>query len=152
MTRHVMEPGSPGCHDRRMEPSAVTDPNAQLRRVLGANATTSGLAGLMAVFASERVDDWLDTGHSGWVRVVGAGLVAFALAVVAISRSDEQHLRQWVPAVSLADDAWAVVSAATIIAGWYSTSGAVLVGIIAAVVGTFAIAQMRLSRTLRVLT
>ena len=145
-----MEPGSPGCHDRRVEPSAVTDPITRLRLVLTANATTSGLAGLTALAASERVDDWLDTGHSGWVRVVGAGLVAFALAVVAISRSDEQHLRQWVPAVSGADGAWVVVSVATIIAGWYSASGAVLVGIIAGVVGTFAIAQMRLSRTLRV--
>ncbi len=131
-----------------MEPSAITDPNTRLRSVLAANATTSGLAGLTALTASGRVDHWLDTGHPAWVRVLGAGLVVFAGAAVALSRSNEQHLRRWAPAVSVADGAWVVASVATITAGWYSTSGAALVGTIAAVVGTFAIAQMRLSRTL----
>lgn len=132
-----------------MDSSVITDPITRLRFVLAVNATTSGLAGLTALTASGRVDRWLDTGHPAWVRVVGAGLVVFAVAVVALARSDEQHLRPRAPAVSVADGAWVVASVATITAGWYSTSGAVLVGIIAAVVGTFAIAQMRLSRTLR---
>ena len=81
------------------------------------------------------------------MRVIGAGLVAFALAVIALSRSNEQGLRRWVPAVSLADSGWVAASVATIIAGWYSRSGAALIGVIAAIVGTFAIAQMRLLRT-----
>ncbi len=130
-----------------MDFSANTDPITKLRFVLTANATTSGLAGLTALVAGERVDDWLDTGHSGWVRVIGAGLVAFALAVMALSRSDEQGLRRWVPAVSLADGGWVAASVATIIAGWYSRSGAALIGVIAVIVGMFAIAQMRLLRT-----
>ena len=93
-----------------MEPSAITDPITRLRLVLAANAAASGLAGLTAVVASGRLDDWLDTGHSGWVRVVGAGLVAFALAVIVLSRSNVERLRRWVPAVSAADGAWVVMS------------------------------------------
>ncbi len=130
-----------------MEFSANTDPITKLRFVLTANATTSGLAGLTALVAGARVDEWLDTANSGWVRVVGAGLVAFALAVIALSHSNEQNLRRWVPAVSMADGGWVAASIATIIAGWYSSSGAVIIGIIAAIVGTFAITQIRLLRT-----
>lgn len=147
MTQHVMESGLLGRHDRLMEFPANTDPITKLRFVLTANATTSGLAGLTAVLAGERVDDWLDTANSGWVRVVGAGLVAFALAVIALSRSTVHSLRRWVPAVSLADGGWVAASIATIIAGWYSSSGTAIIGIIAVIVGTFAITQMRLLRT-----
>jgi hypothetical protein len=130
-----------------MEFSANIDPITKLRFVLTANATTSGLAGLTALVAGERVDKWLGTAHTGWVRLIGAGLVAFALAVIALSRSNEQDLRRWVPAVSVADGSWVAASVATIIAGWYSSSGAAIIGIIAAIVGTFAITQMRLLRT-----
>ena len=147
MTQHVMDCGRLGRHDRLMELSANTRPITKLRVVLTANATTSGLAGLTALVAGERVDNWLDTGHSGWVRIIGAGLVAFALAVIALSHSNEQNLRRWVPAVSMADGGWVAASVATIIAGWYSSSGAVTIGILAAIVGTFAITQMRLLRT-----
>lgn len=147
MTQHVMESPRLGRHDRLMEFSANTDPITKLRFVLTANATTSGLAGLTALVAGERVDNWLDTAHSGWVRVIGAGLVAFALAVIALSRSNEQSLRQWVPAVSVADGGWVAASIATIIAGWFSSSGAAIIGIIAAIVGAFALTQMRLLRT-----
>ncbi len=147
MTQHIMETGRLGRHDRLMELSANADPITKLRFVLTANATTSGLAGLTALVAGERVDEWLDTAHPGWVRVIGAGLVAFALAVIALSRSNEQSLRRWVPAVSLADGGWVAASIATIIAGWYSSSGAAIIGAIATIVGTFALTQMRLLRT-----
>ena len=146
MTQHVMESGRLGRHDRLMGFSANTDPITKLRFVLTANATTSGLAGLTALVAGERVDDWLDTAHPGWVRIIGAGLVAFALAVIALSRSNEQILRRWVPAISLADSGWVAASIATIIAAWYSSSGAAIIGVIAAIVATFAITQTRLLR------
>jgi hypothetical protein len=81
------------------------------------------------------------------VRIIGAGLVAFALAVIALSRSNEQSLRRWVPTVSLADSGWVAASIATITAAWYSSSGAAIIGVIAAIVATFAITQMRLLRT-----
>lgn len=147
MTQHIMETGPHGRHDRLMEPTAVTDPIVQLRIVLRANATTSGLAGLTALVAGERIGQWLDTANSGWVRAIGAGLVLFALAVIALSRSNEQHLRRWVPIVSVADLSWVAASIATIIAGWYSASGAVIIGVIAAIVGSFALTQMKLLRT-----
>jgi hypothetical protein len=147
MTHKVMALAPADRHDRHMEPITVSDPIAQLRIVLTANAITSGLAGLGAVVAGESIADWLDSAHAGWVRVVGAGLVVFAFAVVALSRSNEQHLRRWVPAVSAADAAWVAASVATIVAGWYSTRGAITIGVMAAVVAAFALAQMQLVRT-----
>jgi uncharacterized membrane protein len=130
-----------------MDFSTDTDPITKLRLVLTANATTSGLGGLTALLAGERVDDWLGTAHPGWVRVIGAGLVAFAAAVIALSRSDVDRLRRWVPVVSLADGGWVAASVATIIAGWYSNTGAAIVGVVAAAVGTFAVTQTWLVRT-----
>lgn len=51
------------------------------------------------------------------------------------------------PAVSMADGGWVAASVATVVAGWYSSSGAAIIGIIATIVGAFAIAQMRLLRS-----
>ncbi|MDH3249734.1 MAG: hypothetical protein OEQ47_12265, partial [Acidimicrobiia bacterium] len=50
------------------------------------------------------------------------------------------------PAISLADSGWVAASIATIIAAWYSSSGAAIIGVIAAIVATFAITQTRLLR------
>jgi hypothetical protein len=122
----------------------TTDPTRQLRLVLTINATTSGVAGLTALVAGEHVARLLGTGHAGWVRIVGGGLAVFALAVLAVSRSDDQQLRRWVPAVSAADASWVAASIATVLLGWYSASGAVIVAAMAAMVATFAIAQVRL--------
>ena len=47
-----------------MDFSADTNPITKLRLVLTANATTSGLAGLTALVAGERVADWLGTAIS----------------------------------------------------------------------------------------
>ena len=146
MTQHVMESRPFRRQHRLMDFSADTNPITKLRLVLTANATTSGLAGLTALVAGERVADWLGTAYPGWVRIIGAGLVAFALAVIALSRSSERSLRRWVPTVSLADSGWVAASIATTIAGWYSSSGATIIGIIAVIVATFAITQMRLLR------
>ncbi len=147
MTQHVMESGRLSRHDRIMEVTANTDPVTKLRLVLTANATTSGLGGMTALVAGGRVDKWLDTAHPGWVRVIGAGLVGFALVVFALSRSNEQRIRRGVPAVSAADGSWVVASVATILAGWYSNRGAAIIGVMATIVATFALTQMQLLRT-----
>ena len=147
MTQEVIEPGPRRRHYQLMKNSVSARPNTQLRFVLAANGTTSGLAGLVALVDSGRVDEWLGTGHPGWVRVVGAGLVVFAFAVIALSRSNVQRVRRWVPAISVADGGWVAASFATLIAGWYSNRGTVIIAAIALVVGTFAIEQILLSPT-----
>ena len=117
----------------------TTDHIKGLRVVLRSNASTSGLGGLTALVAAERVDRWLGSGHPGWVRLVGAGLVAFACAIVALSRLREETVRRWTPAVSVADMGWVAASAVTIFAGWYSDGGAIIIAIVAAAVATFAV-------------
>ena len=121
-----------------------------LRGVLATNAATSTLGGLVALLASSWLDEeLLHTGQSGWVRVVGAGLVAFGVAVALVSRSVTDDLPVRALAVSVADAGWVVVTIATILAGWYSTSGAVLVAAVGAMVAVFGVEQAVLAHRLQ---
>ena len=120
-----------------------------LRRVLLTNATTSGLSGLAALSAGGPVSDLIGVERIGWVRVVGAGLLAFAAFVVWIATSPPARLSKEAPAISVADAAWVVGTVATIALGWYSTRGAVVMGLVGAVVGVFGATQAVLAHRLR---
>ncbi len=116
--------------------------------MLRSNALTSGLGGLVAFAAPARLDELLGTGHPGWVRLVGAGLAAFAGVVAWVSRASRPVLVRIAPLISVADAAWVVGTILTIAAGWYSNGGAVLMASVAAMVAGFSIAQATLSRRL----
>ncbi len=118
----------------------------RLRLVLRSNALTSGLGGLIALAAPGWLDELLGTGRPGWIRLVGAGLVAFAGFVALTSRASTLRLARVAPLISLADAAWVAGSVLTIAAGWYSTSGAVLMASVGVMVGAFSIAQAILSK------
>ena len=120
----------------------------RLRLVLRSNALTSGLGGLVAVAAPGWLDELLGTGHPGWVRLVGAGLVAFAGVVALVSRASTPLLVRFAPMISVADALWAAGTILTIAAGWYSNGGAVLMALVAAMVTGFSIAQATLSKRL----
>ncbi len=117
-----------------------------LRSVLRANALTSAVGGLVAAAVPGTLDRLLGTGHPGWVRITGVGLVAFAGAVLAVARSRPERRRRDALAVSAADATWVVASFATIMAGWFSTGGAVAVALVAAMVATFGATQLVLAR------
>jgi hypothetical protein len=116
--------------------------------VLRSNALTSGLGGLVAVAAPARLDELLGTDYPGWVRLVGAGLAAFAGVVALVSRASRPVSVRVAPLISVADASWVVGSILTIAAGWYSNTGAVLMAAVAWMVGAFSIAQATLSRRL----
>lgn len=123
-------------------------PESTLRLVLRANAATSGLGGLTALLAGGATAELLGTGDTTWVRIVGAGLVAFAVFVAVIASSSTKRLRQEVPVISAGDLAWVVGTIATIALGWYSTRGALAMGAVGAMVGAFAVTQARFVRRL----
>jgi hypothetical protein len=125
-------------------PSRVDE--RRLRWVLGANAATSALAGSVAVVAPSWLDDVLGTGHPGWVSAVGLGLLVIAIDVLLVARSDRARLIAGTRLVVAADVAWVAATIITIALGWYSSGGAVVMGIAAIGVADFAIAQHMLRR------
>ena len=132
--------------------SSQRSPDGLLRIVLRSNATTSGLGGIVAAAAPGPIDDILGTGQQGWVRLVGIGLVLFAASVVATSRLDVGQMRRLVPGISAGDGSWVVGSVVAIALGWFSTGGAVVIGLVALMVGAFGVAQALLVQQLSTVT
>jgi hypothetical protein len=119
-----------------------------LRMVLRANAATSAAAGAVAAALPHWLDDVLGTGHPGWVRVVGLGLLLIAVEVLMVARADSSHLLSGTRLIVGADTAWVVATIATIAAGWYDTTGAVVMAVAGLGVADFAVAQHVLRRRL----
>lgn len=159
MTRQVMEVQTLSLHPGVMlttpTHTSTTDgyddatADSRLRLVLNANATTSGLGGLAAVVLGGPVDELLGTGSVGWVRLVGAGLVMFAAFVAWTARAPRARLIRDTPSISAGDAAWVLGTVVTAALGWYSTTGVVAMGLVAAMVATFGIMQALLVRRLR---
>ena len=121
----------------------------RLRNTLRINALTSTLGGLVCVLAGGWTSTTLGTRHAGLVRLVGLGLVVFAVGVAAVAGSRVSKLSRWAPVVSTADAVWVVATVATVGAGWYSAIGVAVVGGVALIVGGFGLAQFRAWRHLR---
>lgn len=121
----------------------------RLRNTLRMNATTSLLGGLVAALVPGTLDRFLGTGHPGWVRLVGVGLAVFAIDVLVVAGTTAGTLRRWTAPIVAADAAWVLATGVTIAAGWYSTSGAVIVGAVGVMVAALAIRQHLSLRKLR---
>lgn len=130
-------------------PSPEPAPAQRLRTTLRVNAATSAAGGLVAALAPSALDDVLGTGHPGWVRLVGAGLVVFALDVVIVSGLRTARLRRFAAGVVVADASWVAATVLAVALGWFSIAGAVVMSIVAAVVATFAVLQTRSASALR---
>jgi hypothetical protein len=113
----------------------------RLRNTLRLNTVTSFAGGFAAVVAGGAVSRLLGTEHTVEVRIVGAGLCLFALGVVIVAGSRISRLLRWAPAITAMDAAWVAASIGTVALGWYSTSGAVVIMLVAGVVGVLAVRQ-----------
>jgi len=122
----------------------------RLRRVLLLNGLNSLVFGVVLAAAPEAVDRILDTGHPGWVRLVGLGLLPFAGAWAWLSKQPLGTLRKYTPVTVAGDMGWVVASVVTVLLGWYSTSGLIVVLAVAALVDLFAVLQWTAWRNLRV--
>ncbi len=84
----------------------------RLRTVLGLNATTSAVGGLIAAIGAGWVSDSLGIDHVAITRLVGIGLVLFAVDVWYLSTRPQPKLVAETLLVSAADAIWV---AATIV-------------------------------------
>ena len=111
-----------------------------LGRVLAQNAKVSGVTGLVLVVGASGLDSWM--GVNRWVLAgVGAGLVAFGVALVIWARSPKWLRRGGLLAV--AGDAMWVIGAVALIAftDEMTAAGEVALAGVTAVVAWFVVAQ-----------
>lgn len=125
-------------------PTNTTDEDhseAKLRRVLRLNAVNCIVSGTTMAVAAGPIDKLLDTGHPGWIRLVGLGLLPFAALCWWAAAGPVERLRSETPLIIAGDIAWVVASIVTVLLGWYSGGGIVAVLAMAAVVDVFAVLQ-----------
>lgn len=127
-------------------PPADTPPTSgaerHLRRVLRANAASSGLFGLVGLVGAGYWSDRLGLGPVALTAAIAVGLVVFALDVWWIAGLPVARLRRWALTVSVADLAWVAASIVAVSVGALTTFGAVAALIVAVLVADFALTQL----------
>ena len=121
---------------------AASTPERRLRAVLTANAFTSTVLGLIGVIAVDPVSELLGVEQVWLVRLVSVGLILFGIAVGLTARMSTERLTAGALPVSLADWSWVGATAVVIALGTFSTSGAVIMGLIGLGVADVAILQL----------
>jgi hypothetical protein len=107
----------------------MTDPTPKLRLVLQTNAAFSAAGGLLAVAAASFVSDKGGIGHVALTRLVGVGLLIFAVDVFRTSRLSAPKLLQGALLISIADFTW-VITSLVVIAFVDLTTAGVIVGLV----------------------
>lgn len=124
-------------------PPRPSDAVQRLRNVLRGNAVFSAVTGLASVAAFGPIARLLGVGEHRLVLAVGIGLLAFALDVFGVSGLRWSSMRSHAAVVIVADAAWVVATVALVFTDWVSTTGKVVLGLVALVVAEFAVAQFR---------
>jgi hypothetical protein len=121
----------------------------RLRTVLLANAATSAAAGVAAVVAGTAIGELIGADPTE-VRIVGAGLVAFALAVAMVAtRAADDRLPGWAFEVTAADVSWVLATAVVLAVADLTTAGRWIAVVLAVVVADFAVTQAWLASRVR---
>ena len=131
-------------------PAPEARKDSLLRRALVGNVIFSAVSGTLMIAASSWISDF--TGLTpGWVpALIGAGVLLWAADVAWIARKEELAAAQ-AKLVIAGDIAWVVASFAILVAGVLdlTTAGAWTVGVLAEIVGLFAVVQYLGLRRLR---
>ncbi len=122
----------------------------RLRAVLGLNATTSAVAGAVALLAPGWTTRMLGAGTTTVARIVGVVLIVFALDVglVVSGRLPRPSLRSAAGLISTVDVAWVLASIGVVATGQLSGRGVAITILQAVGVVDFAVAQLLLARRL----
>ena len=123
-------------------PPDIERPARRLRAVLAANATTSLLFGVAGLVAAPYWSETLGIDSTGWIRLVSAGLVLFAVDVALVAARARASLASAALAVSLADLAWVAATGVALATIDFTTTGWVLAVVIGAGVLDFALLQL----------
>ena len=124
----------------------TSNAEATLRKVLLANTEFSVMTGLAGLVFGGPVAGALGVDQVWLIRMLGAGLVGFAVVVFLIARSPQPMLQRWSREISQADVGWMFGTIAVIFLGWLSTSGAIIMTVIGLAVLGLGIAQHRFRR------
>jgi len=126
----------------------TVDAGRLLPLVLEVNAATSLAAGAVGLAASRWSADRLGLDDTIGVRLVGAGLILFALGVAAASRLRGPALARAARLISAADAAWVAATVAVVVAGPLSTGGVVIALVMGLGVLDLGLAQLWLAARL----
>lgn len=124
--------------------------DALLRRALAGNALFSAVSGVALILGSGPIGDFTGLTPAWLPAAIGGGVLAWALAVARLARSDE--LRPGPVGMVIAGDlTWVVTSYAILAVGApeFTTGGAWAVAILAEIVALFGIVQYLGLRRLR---
>lgn len=117
-------------------------PTERLRLALRLNAATSLIGGLLALVAGSWVSRELGIDHVVATRVIGAGLVVFAVDVASIARAPRPRLLRDTLLVSAADVAWVIATIVVLLTGILSTTGVRVAVVLGLGVADFAVVQL----------
>ena len=132
--------------------SLLSHPEGALRLVLRLNACSSLLIGIAMAAAAGPLAELSLTGPgrllgldgATWIRLVGLGLLPFAVAVfwVSVRTAERPTLVRTICAL---DWSWVLVSDALLVLGWsaFTWTGAILVDLMAVAVAGYAVLQAR---------
>jgi hypothetical protein len=122
----------------------ATDTTARQRTLLRVDAVLCAALGLPAAIAPGSVADLLGTDASPTlVRVVGIALVLYALDLAVLSRLDARWQRPVVLAAGVGSLAWTIATVALVVAGAFSTTGAVLALVVGVLTAELGVLQLR---------
>lgn len=113
-----------------------------IRRILYSNAVVSGVSGLLFLFASRPIANFIGLKASLAILVIGIGLVGYA-ALIYINASRAEISPSFVLFAIIGDSSWVLLSILLLVTGWvpFSMEGKWAVGFIAVIVDVFATLQ-----------
>ena len=114
----------------------------RLRLVLRANALFSITGGTVALVAGSWISRELGIDHVALTRMIGAGLIGFALQALLIARASRPRLLTESVLVSLADAAWVAGTVAVLLSGVLTSTGNLVVGLVGLAVADFGTSQL----------
>ncbi|HEX9385240.1 MAG TPA: hypothetical protein VF918_02895 [Anaerolineales bacterium] len=114
-----------------------------IRRILYGNALFSGVSGLLFIFASSPIAEFIGLDSSLAILIIGIGLAGYA-ALIYANASRAEIYSSFVLFAVIGDSTWVLLSIVLLLTGWvtFSVEGKWAVGIIAAMVDVFATLQL----------
>lgn len=125
----------------------AVDTTTRLRSLLRMDGALCAATGLVAAVAAGPVADLLGPDVSTTVvRIVGIALVLYALDLGVTSRAAARWQRPAALAAGIGNVAWVLATVVLVALGAFSTVGAVVALLVAAVVGELGVLQLRAAR------
>lgn len=127
-----------------MTSTYAPDTTARQRTLLRVDAALCAALGLPAAIAPAAVADLLGTGASTTLlRVVGVALVLYAVDLAVVSRLADRWQRPVLLVAGVGSLAWTAGTVALVVAGAFSTTGAVLALVVGVLTAELGVLQLR---------